>query len=331
MLADQTQAKLFPTVIEYQPYAICNANCRYCPVGMLNREQGQKGEPIRAEVFEAMIVQTRGRRLERIAPHLNCEPLLYKNLHEQIRRWKVEHPEAKIEFSTNAVFLTENVYVQLAESGLDELQLHFMGISKEYHERAMQTNYERVKKNIETALTLKRQRKDSVILNIFSHRLAGASLKDWYEFAQEWKKKGAIVTLGPLWNRAGWYGEKFNEMSVGLRDNNPSYCVKPFRQIAIEHDGTVVLCSLDYDHRAKFGNIMQQPIEEIWNGPMLTYYRECHKDPNKLKDTVLCKDCIRGGHYLLDESILTKVVNSETSEGLSKEAMFNFLDTLDRF
>ena len=28
---------LFPKIIEYQPYSICNANCAYCPVGSLNR------------------------------------------------------------------------------------------------------------------------------------------------------------------------------------------------------------------------------------------------------------------------------------------------------
>ena len=72
--------KLFPTVIEYQPYAICNANCVYCPVGMLNREQRQKGSSIREDVFQKMIQDTKGKKIERVSPHLNCEPLLCKNL-----------------------------------------------------------------------------------------------------------------------------------------------------------------------------------------------------------------------------------------------------------
>lgn len=321
---------IFPTIFEYQPYTICNANCCYCPVGNLNRVQRHKGKEISTEVFEMMIRETKGRLLERVSPHLNCEPLLCKNLPEQIRRWKEEHPEAKIEFSTNGVFLTGEIYTQLVESGLNELYIHFMGVSKEYHEKAMKTNYDRVKKNIETVIDIKNKKRDSLKIIICSHRLKGASLKDWYGFSQEWKNKGIDVVLGPMWNRAGYYGEKFEEMSVGLRNKHDHPCTKPFKQIAIEYDGRVVLCSLDYDHRVTFGNIMEQTIEEIWNSDTMNHYRERHNSKN-LKDLCLCKNCIRGGCYLLDESILTKIVNYEIPESSSTEEIFNSLDALDRF
>jgi radical SAM protein with 4Fe4S-binding SPASM domain len=329
-LNNNTSKDLFPTVIEYQPYSICNANCSYCPVGSLSRVKKQKGKEISKEVFKMIIEQTKGRLLERISPHLNCEPLLCKNLPNQIRQWKESHPEAKVEFSTNAVFLTEKYYGQLVESGLDEMYIHFMGISKEYHEGAMQTNYDRVKKNIELVLNFKKQHNDSLKLSIFSHRLRGASLRQWYEFAQEWREKGLNVTLGPLWNRAGNCGEKFEEKSMGLRNNHDSPCAKPFRQIAIECDGNVILCSLDYDYKNKFGNIVEQTIEDIWNGELMCHYRKGHNSKS-LKELHLCKDCIRGGCYLLDESILTKIVNYEIPEGSSKEAMLNKIDALDLF
>lgn len=331
MLTDSKKEKLFPTVIEYQPYAICNANCVYCPVGMLNRDQRQKGEPIREEVFETILQHTKGKLLERISPHLNCEPLLCKNLPQQIRRLKEEHPEAEVDFSTNGVFLTEEIFMKLIESGLDVLDVHYMGVSKNYHEKAMHTKYDVVKKNLEQVLKLKVKNNYDLIINISCHRLEGASLNDWYQFAQEWKSKGANVVLGPLWNRAGYYGEKFDEMSVGLRDNNPSPCEKPFKQIAIEHDGEIVLCSLDYEHQIKIGNIMKQSIEEVWNGPLMTHYQQSQHDQAKLKNLKLCKDCVRGGRYLLDEPILTKIVNYEISENISNEEFTKHLSALDKF
>lgn len=331
MLINSTKEKLFPEVIEYQPYAICNANCVYCPVGMLNRQQNQKGETIKEEVFEAMLEHTKGRLLERISPHLNCEPLLCKNLPEQIERWKEEHPEAQVEFSTNGVFLNEKIFTRLVESGLDLLDVHYMGVSKEYHEKAMQTKYDRVKKNLENVLKLKDKNHYPITINISCHRLAGASISDWYEFGQEWKSKGAIVMLGPLWNRAGYYGDKFDDISVGIRSDSPSPCIKPFQQIAIEHDGRVVLCSLDYNHQVKIGNIMEQSIEEIWNGPMMTHYQEGQKELAKLKKLTLCKDCIRGGRYLLDEQFLSRLMNYEIPETLPKEEFQNYLTTLDKF
>ena len=331
MEIDSKKEKLFPTVIEYQPYAICNANCAYCPVGMLNRDQRQKGEPIREEVFETILQNTEGKLLERISPHLNCEPLLCKTLPLQISRWKKEHPETKVEFSTNGVFLKEGIFIELVESGLDLLDVHYMGVSKEYHERAMRTKYDLVKKNLEHVLKLKAKNNYDLIINIFCHRLEGASLNDWYQFAQEWKNKGANVNIGPLWNRAGYYGEKFDEMSVGLRDDKPSPCVKPYKQIAIEHDGEIVLCSLDYEHKIKIGNVMKESIEEIWNGPVMTHYQKSQHDQAKLKNLTLCKDCVRGGRYLLDEQILTKIVNYEIPKNTSKEDYAKRLSALDNF
>jgi len=320
---------LFPAVIEYQPYSICNADCIYCPVGGLNRKRQQRGKNVDEDVFEALLEQTRGRPLSRVSPHLNCEPLLSRNLPEQIHRWKHEHPEAKVEFSTNAVFLTEGLFERLVESGLDELYIHFMGVSKEYHENAMKTSYDRVKKNIESIMKIKN---DSFKISIFSHRLAGATLAEWRIFVREWKDKGVDdVVLGALWNRAGYFGDKFNEMSIGLRNSHDHPCPKPFKQIAIEYDGRVVLCSLEYDSEVNdFGNILESTIEEIWNGRVMDAYRQGHSSET-LKGLRLCQDCVRGGCYLLDEPILTKLINYQSSEGCSENQILEALAALERF
>ena len=59
-----------------------------------------------------------------------------------------------------------------------------MGVNKEYHEMAMQTNYEKVKSNIENVLEIKRKKNLKIKLNLFSHRLKGASLNDWNNFGE---------------------------------------------------------------------------------------------------------------------------------------------------
>ena len=53
---------LFPKIIEYQPYSICNANCTYCPVGHLNREQKLKGKSILATEFVHFTVSDGSRK-----------------------------------------------------------------------------------------------------------------------------------------------------------------------------------------------------------------------------------------------------------------------------
>ena len=321
---------LFPKIIEYQPYSICNANCAYCPVGSLNRIDKTKGSSISEEVFNAMIEQTMGRKIKRISPHLNCEPLLCKNLPDQIRTWKKYHPNAQISFSTNCVFLTEKNFMDCYEAGLDGMELHFMGVTKDYHEKAMQTKYDKVRKNVELVLELKKKNNIDMDVYIFSHRLNGATLNQWYEFAQEWIEKGANVYLGPLWNRAGWYGKEFDEKKLGLlKSDDPHPCNKPWEQIAIEHTGEVTLCSLDYKHDIKIGNILENDIETIWNNEIMKKYQDGQNDKSKLKELTLCKDCIRGGRYYLNEQTLTNLITKKTNNPLEKIIHKSYLGILN--
>ncbi|MDA9651036.1 SPASM domain-containing protein [Candidatus Pelagibacter sp.] len=321
---------LFPSIIEYQPYSICNANCTYCPVGMLNREQKLKGHGMTNDVFNTLLDQSKGRKITRISPHLNCEPLLFQGLADQIRQWKAYHPNAVVDLSSNCVFLTTEKFLELADAGLDILELHFMGVNKEYHEMAMKTNFEKVKNNIENVLEIKRKKKLKIKLNLFSHRLKGASLNDWNNFAINYQDKGAEISFGPLWNRAGWYGKDFDKKRKGLILKKKAHpCPKPWQQIAVEHDGEVILCSLDYKKVVKIGNILKQPIEEIWNNEVMKRFQEGQNDQNKLDKLELCNNCIRGGRYALNENTLTKLVTKKIDNPLGKVLYKGYLGLLN--
>ena len=222
--------------------------------------------------------------------------------------------------------------MELSEAGLDTLEFHFMGVSKDYHENAMQTKFKKVQENVERALQLKNRKNLNMRMYIFSHRLRGASLNEWYDFANIWKSKGADFVFGPLWNRAGYYGKEFNSKKKGiLKSFDPYPCNKPFNQIAVEFNGEVVLCSLDYKHKVKIGNIMENSIEQIWNNEVMRRYQEGQNNKNKLKKLDLCKDCIRGGRYFLDERKLTKILNKEFINPIYKKAYKGYLGLLDYF
>ncbi len=43
-------------------------------------------------------------------------------------------------------------------------------------------------------------------------------------------------------------------------------CHRPFREIAIQYDGMVTLCCMDWCRRFKAGNVKDLSLQEIWNG-----------------------------------------------------------------
>ena len=106
---------MFPSIIEYQPYNICNANCTYCPVGSLNRLDKTKGASLDTKIFELLIKQTEGKKIKRISPHLNCEPLLCKDLPDQIRIGAVLRDKKVIIPKSNFIFEKDDLVVFLAK------------------------------------------------------------------------------------------------------------------------------------------------------------------------------------------------------------------------
>ena len=71
----------------------------------------------------------------------------------------------------------------------------------------------------------------------------------------------------------------------------------------------MILCSLDYGHDIKIGNVMSETIENIWNNKVMKKYRDGQNKPDQLAKLDLCSTCIRGGRYLLNENKLTNLVN----------------------
>jgi len=321
----------FPNIVEYQPHSLCNANCSYCPVGSLVRENKIPSIEMEEKLLYRMIESFQGKELLRISPHLNTEPLLNKNLELHAKAWKSSFPDAQFEFSTNCVFLTEGRFESLVDAGVDSITLHFMGITKEIHESSMKTKYEIVEKNIKAIAKINMNSPNPIPLNICGHRLSTTSLNQWRKFAFYWKEYGVDLHLGPLWNRANWFGGDFYKMKKGfLKSRKPSPCSKPFNQIAIEYDGEVVLCSLDYKHKIKIGNIKDSSIDQIWNSDVMRKYRDGQADAVR-SDLDLCKDCIRGGRYLLDTRFLTSLIREKPPSNIfSKTFEWLKLEALDK-
>lgn len=69
--------------------------------------------------------------------------------------------------------------------------------------------------------------------------------------------KGTHSTLN---NHAG-SGSPPNQNGAGKR------CAKPFRELSIRWDGSVAICCNDWVGAYKCGNILEQSLNSIWNGP----------------------------------------------------------------
>jgi radical SAM protein with 4Fe4S-binding SPASM domain len=73
-------------------------------------------------------------------------------------------------------------------------------------------------------------------------------------------------------------------------------CDKPWTSVTILWDGRVVPCCFDYDGILTLGNVNEQSLAEIWNGPKLKALRTDHRN-HTLDGVSLCAQCTdKEGH-----------------------------------
>lgn len=95
-----------------------------------------------------------------------------------------------------------------------------------------------------------------------------------------------------------WDGsaQEINDFSSFLVDNEerrkkhsrPS-CNLPWRKMTVTWDGDVVPCCYDFNKKFALGNVREQSLEEIWNGPMMQALRQ-EFNSNHVTNA-LCKNC----------------------------------------
>jgi len=81
------------------------------------------------------------------------------------------------------------------------------------------------------------------------------------------KNKKLIFLADPTVAKIGTHSQVHNSAGLAkppLTRPPTTRCAKPFRELAIRWDGNVALCCNDWRGWYKIGNVLQTPVEELW-------------------------------------------------------------------
>ena len=84
-------------------------------------------------------------------------------------------------------------------------------------------------------------------------------------------------------------------------------CPEPFKGLAVNFDGTVSLCCVDWSHQTLVGDLKRERFLDIWNGEKLKQFRLLHLR-NERHKIAPCENChyMKGGTPLSDLDFLAK-------------------------
>jgi radical SAM protein with 4Fe4S-binding SPASM domain len=234
---------------------------------------------------------------------LHSEPLVDKRIFKWVKYLKSKNPKFYCIVPTNGELLDTFAPVEIAESGVDQLNINLSAYSKNTYERLHAgLDYERVIKNVNSFLVNETMKQKLQIMFV----LCRENEREAQQTVKYWRQKGVRTKIINLNNRAGSL-DSFDTLTL----RHPHYtrpiplrvwkyfmsntrrltgCELPFYQLNIGFNGDVIICSCDWKRATIIGNIKNNTLRSIWNSDRINDIRRLiiQKKYNQINSCKLC-------------------------------------------
>ncbi|MBL7070821.1 MAG: radical SAM protein [Candidatus Omnitrophica bacterium] len=283
-----------PLHVDIESTDACNLRCAMCIHG-----QGGVKETgfIKPELTYKAIDQCAELGVYSIKFNYRGEPLLHKNLADFVKYAK-QRGIMEVQFNTNGLPVSEVEIEALIKAGLDRIIFSVDGAKKETYERVrIGGSYERLLKNIDTFLEIKRRdglKKPFIRVQMVKDPGGEKEARQFIEF---WTRKGvdniAVINKQDRDNRGG------APLKDGKRPLGRTFCDQPWQRLVVTRDGKVLMCCGDWYRKTVIGDLNKESLKQIWHSELLRGHRSMIAR-GLLADIAACKTCFRPTTYKWD-------------------------------
>lgn len=278
-----------PLFMLIDPTNLCNFKCKFCPTGdsdLLNSVRRPKGM-MSFHFFCSLIdsISEFEDKLKVLSLYKDGEPLLNKKLGNMIAYAKRRNIADSVQISTNAALLTRERSIGLIESGLDQIRISVEHVHDQGYERITRTKigYKQIRSNVDFLFN-ERGRQNSP-LRIHTKIIdTGLNQFEKKSFIRDFSTISDTVNIESL---MGWSYSELRDFSLGQDttmsmnqahplNRNIVVCPIPFISMAVNFNGSVSVCCVDWSHGIVVGDAAREGLTEIWNGKRLQSFRRTH-------------------------------------------------------
>lgn len=286
-----------PVNITIEPTNICNLKCPVCETGAGTLGRLDAYMPL--EQFKIIV--------DKVAPHTNTlmfyfmgEPFLNKQAYEMIAYGK----SRGIPFITTCTNGDAVNPRKLVECGLDEVSFQIGGMTQETHQTyRINSNLARVIDNLRETIRIKKEltSKLRVAVGFILMKHNEHEVAEFHRFVDEIGAEANVIDACVRTMKQGhqfltkdttnWYYDVEAFRKGILRPKIPSKneCPWIYYSMAIYVNGDVVPCCRDTTGQNIIGNLLEQGLDEIWNGePFQNYRKMLHSNQAKIGICNLC-------------------------------------------
>lgn len=278
-----------PEAVQIQTVSGCNADCVFCPNKKTELEI-PFAKKMDWGLYRSVVDQCVDLGVRRFSPYLMNEPMLDPELAERIAYISEKKNDSQFtKINSHGGLMTERMAKGLLDSGLNRLNFSVQGVDPEIYERLMGIRLDKVIRNIERLIELKRQggykmRIRVVMLDTSEvHPRLG-------EIRRFWSDRGIKININQLENRGHHKNIQSDEIAVHELENF-DWCNRMFEQMYVLYDGRLAMCCADWEQTGIMGDLSRKPLAEVWRGERYTDYRRRFLDGNV--KGMLCDGCTK--------------------------------------
>jgi MoaA/NifB/PqqE/SkfB family radical SAM enzyme len=268
----------------------CMYKCKFCPMHTDNtREIYRRKSEMSWETLQNIVHSLPNDGVYSFDISSIGETLELEALPEYLAYMKKERPFVNTTISTNGLLLTPDIMQRLVASNLDTMQVSlFAHDADDYEWICGGKHYERVCQNIVEAMEVRRKMGvNHPQVQVF---IAGIEeFRSKFEpFLAKWNNIVDVAFVRPI--NCSSINQDITPIFQVKKKRYP--CIGPWYRTSIRSNGDVIACQriqfFDRDHA--IGNINEQSLEEIWQGPAMQKLRQLQLD-GRWQDDPLCADC----------------------------------------
>lgn len=307
-----------PFTLLIEPSNYCNFRCVSCFQSLkeenyLTSHRGFMPMKTYIEIIE-QFRNWEGDKLKVLKLSLYGEPFTNPQFGEMLRIAKEADIAERIETTTNASLLTEELCRQLVEYEIDYIRVSIYGGNQKRYEEVTGTNKADINEiwnNLKKVRDLKKKQGkerpfvSAKMLDTYSDENE-EFLNKFTDVADEVyidKPHNWIATEEKSFINSLYKAEQQEALQEDLKKtlSKRIACPMPFTTLAVRNNGDVSPCCVDWIGGTNLGNIHEESIRDIWNGERMYQFRKMQLE-NRRKENSSCRNCelVSNDYYTRD-------------------------------
>ncbi|MGI5065381.1 radical SAM/SPASM domain-containing protein [Treponema putidum] len=287
-----------PFIINIDPSDKCNFLCKFCPTGdreLMKKTPGRNHGPMDFELYKKIIndICTFEDKVKVIRLYKDGEPLMNRYFPDMIRYAKESGCCDRVDTTSNAALLNHDLSLKIIDAGLDRINISIEGMTNEQYMEFSGARIDLKKLINEIAFFYEHSRnKCEMIVKINGDTITEEQKQEFLATFGDIADGVFIESIMDCWptfdiekvevnETRGIYAQKIKEVMV---------CPYVFYSIAVNSNGTISLCFLDWHRKLVIGNALMESIKDIWNGDTMKNYQKMFLRKER-KTHPICSDC----------------------------------------